>query len=151
MTMDKMAPRRARFARFQRRKQVNTVVGKERLEVLVGARASGHGPCRCAHSALVDGVLPRVQEAHAAPAQTRQVAPGRYIVRLKPTMAGFTSAASVAATVRCQARREGRPDLQLIFSGFAGNFTDDAARDLARDPNVLDVLPGRHFHCSGAI
>jgi len=44
------------------------------------------------------GVIPRVQEAHAAPAQTRQVAPGRYIVRLKPTSAGFTSAASVAAT-----------------------------------------------------
>jgi subtilisin len=87
------------------------------------------------------GVIPRVQEAHAAPAQTRQVAPGRYIVRLKPTSAGFTSAASVAATYDAKPGVKVDQVYNSIFSGFAGNFTDSAARDLARDPNVLDVLP----------
>ena len=87
------------------------------------------------------GVLPRVQEAHAAPAQTRQVAPGRYIVRLKPSTAGFTSAASVAATYDAKPGVKVDQIYNSIFSGFAGNFTDDAARDLARDPNVLDVFP----------
>ena len=87
------------------------------------------------------GVIPRVQEAHAAPAQTRQVAPGRYIVRLKPTTAGFTSAASVAATYDAKPGVKVDQIYNSIFSGFAGNFTDAAARDLARDPNVLDVFP----------
>ncbi len=87
------------------------------------------------------GVIPRVQEAQAAPTQTRQVVPGRYIVRLKPATAGFTSAASVAATYDAKPGVKVDQVYNSIFSGFAGNFTDAAARDLARDPNVLDVFP----------
>ena len=88
------------------------------------------------------GVIPRVQEAHAAPALTPQVAPGRYIVRLKDPAAGtFTSAASVAATYNAKPGVRVDQIYNSVFSGFAGSFTEAAARDLAGDPNVLDIFP----------
>jgi subtilisin len=87
------------------------------------------------------GVLPGMQEARAQDGQTQQFAPDRYIVRLKDSQAGFSSAASVASTY------DAKPGVKIdqvynnIFSGFAGEFSAAAASDLAKDPNVQDVFP----------
>lgn len=79
--------------------------------------------------------------ASAQSANTPQVAPNRYIVRLKDTQAGFTSAAAIASTY------DARPGVTVdqvysnVFNGFAGEFSAAAAAALLKDPNVLDVAP----------
>jgi subtilisin len=86
------------------------------------------------------GLLPRVQATHAQENQTLQVAPGRYIVQLK-TGTGFSTAASVASTYDAKPGVDVDQVYTSVFSGFAGQFSDAAARDLLKDPNVAGVFP----------
>jgi subtilisin len=71
------------------------------------------------------------------------VAPNRYIVRLRESAPGFTSASSIASSYDAMTGVAIDQVYGSVFSGFAGEFTDDAARRLAADPNVLDVVPDR--------
>src|SRR5688500_6842161 len=67
--------------------------------------------------------------------------PNRYIVRLKPS-SGVTAAA-VASTYDSQPGVLVDQVYSHVFSGFAGEFTNQAATRLATDPKVLDVFPDR--------
>jgi subtilisin family serine protease len=91
------------------------------------------------------GLLPRIQETQAQENQTLQVAPGRYIVRLK-TGSGFSSAASVASTYDTKPGVDVDQVYTTVFNGFAGQFSDAAARDLLKDPNVDGVYPDGISH-----
>ena len=72
-----------------------------------------------------------------------EAVPNRYIVRLREAQTGFTSATVVAASYDAMAGVAIDQVYTSVFSGFAGEFTDAAARKLAADPNVLDVMPDR--------
>lgn len=87
------------------------------------------------------GVLPGGQDVHAQAAQTAQVAPDRYIVRLNDARPGFTSAASVASTYDAKPGVTVDQIYSNIFDGFAGEFSPATVAELASDPNVLDIVP----------
>ena len=91
------------------------------------------------------GVLPGAngQEAVAQEGQTQQLAPNRFIVRLKEDRPGFSTAASVASTYAAKPGVEVDQIYSNIFDGFAGEFTITAAAALLKDPNVQDVFPDR--------
>ena len=67
--------------------------------------------------------------------------PNRYIVRLRPTSG--VSSTTAATTYDAQPGVQVDQVYSHVFNGFAGEFTNQAAARLARDPNVLDVFPDR--------
>jgi subtilisin family serine protease len=64
-------------------------------------------------------------------------------VRLRETAPSFTSAVAIASSYDAMSGVTVDQVYGNVFSGFAGEFTDAAARQLASDPNVLDVMPDR--------
>ncbi|MDQ2684091.1 MAG: S8 family serine peptidase [Chloroflexota bacterium] len=85
--------------------------------------------------------LPTLERAAAQTTQTAEIAPNRYIVRLKP--GSSTSSQAAASTYDAIPGVTVDQVYSAVTRGFAGEFTSGAIDRLLDDPNVLDIRPDR--------